>query len=72
MTLEDKRKLYEHDLDRIRCVPGSSLEATWMEVRAHSNSREEGMIQVAKAIVEESGVRGCNKKPRRSSTGGVT
>ncbi|MEE0420771.1 MAG: SMC family ATPase [Lachnospiraceae bacterium] len=57
VTLEDKRKLYEHDLDRIRCVPGSSLEATWMEVRAHSNSGEEGMIQVAKAIVEESGVR---------------
>ena len=27
-----------------------------MEVRAHSNSGEEGMIQVAKAIVEESGV----------------
>lgn len=56
-NLEDKRKLYEHDLGRIRCIPGSSLEETWMEVRAHSISGEEEMLQAAKEIVEESGGR---------------
>lgn len=55
--IADKKKLYDHDIERIQLPPDSPLKEVWDEARAHTESRTDQLIEIAAAIVAEAGER---------------